>query len=367
MLRYLTAGESHGRGLLAILEGMPAGLRIDEDFINNRLRQRQTGYGRGGRMEIEADRAEIWSGLRGGITIGSPLGVIIRNRDFKIDQLPPVTAPRPGHADLAGAVKYGHRDVRNVLERASARETAARVALGAVAELLLTDFDIEVTARVVSLGTVRAGNESGEVPADSRLNCPDPEAEAKMIEEIDRARKNGDTLGGVFRVDALGVPPGLGDYSQPAARLDSRLAAALMSIPAIKGVEIGDGFMAAARRGSAVHDEIVREEGKLRRATNRAGGVEGGVSNGEAIILRAAMKPIPTLGRPLKTVDLKSGKEEDASRERADVCALPAASRVGRAVIALELARAFLEKFGGDSIEEIRRNYEGYREYLKEF
>ncbi len=368
MLRYLTAGESHGRGLLAIMDGLPAGLKIDEEFINSELKARQAGYGRGGRMKIESDRVEIWGGVRSGVSIGSPLGVLIRNNDFKIEELPPVTAPRPGHADLAGAQKYGHRDIRNVLERASARETAARVALGAVTQLLLREFGIRVESWIETLGDIMIG-EVGEEEIRknlkvSLLNCPDPAAEKKMIERIDRARDDGDSLGGIFRVEAGGLPPGLGSYSQGDTRLDGRLAAALMGIPAIKGVEIGSGFNLAGLPGSLVHDEIIAAEDVLSRSTNRAGGIEGGVSNGEKIIIRAAMKPIPTLGKPLKTVDLNTGEPVDAARERADLCALPAASVVGRAMTALELARAFLEKFGGDSMVEIGRNYRAYLDNL---
>lgn len=364
MLRYLTAGESHGRGLLAILDGLPAGLKIDGEFIDAELKARQGGYGRGGRMAIESDRAEIWAGVRAGVTIGSPLGLVIVNRDHTIDRLPPVTAPRPGHADLAGGIKYGHRDLRNVLERASARETAARTALGAVVQLLLKEFSITVESWITVLGGITVGSSTAEERrrnlAASRLNCPDPEAEKKMIELIDRTRESGDTLGGTFQVEITGAPAGLGSYSQGDTRLDGRLAAALMSIPAIKGVEIGSGFAAASRPGSEVHDVIACTEDGICRLTNRAGGIEGGVSNGEPIVIRAAMKPIPTLGRPLATVDLATGKPADAARERSDVCALAAASVVGRAAAALELARAFLEKFGGDSVEEIRRNYSGY-------
>jgi len=369
MLRYLTAGESHGRGLLAILDGLPAGLEIDPAFIDSELKARQGGYGRGGRMEIESDRAEFWAGVRDGVTIGSPLGLVIRNRDHTIDTLPPVTAPRPGHADLAGGLKYGHRDLRNVLERASARETAARVALGAVAQLLLREFSIVVGSWITSLGGVTVREVTAEERvrnlAASRLNCPDPEAEKEMVELIDRTREAGDTLGGVFTVEIAGVPAGLGSYSQGDTRLDSRLAGALMSIPAIKGVEIGSGFAAAAEPGSRVHDVIACTENGICRPTNRAGGIEGGVSNGEPIVIRAAMKPIPTLARPLPTVDLETGQPADAARERSDVCALPAASVVGRAAAALELARTFLEKFGGDSLAEIRRNYSGYLEAAK--
>ncbi len=364
MLRYLTAGESHGRGLLAILEGLPAGLKIDGGFIDAELKARQGGYGRGGRMAIESDRAEIWAGVRDGVTIGAPLGLAITNRDFSIDRLPPVTAPRPGHADLAGGRKYGHCDLRNVLERASARETAARTALGAVAQLLLKEFSIRVESWVVSLGGITAGETSPEERkrslAVSRLACPDPDAEKRMIELIDRTRQAGDTLGGVFQVEFSGVPVGLGSYSQGDTRLDARLAAALMSIPAIKGVEIGSGFAAASEPGSRVHDVIACSDEGICRLTNRAGGIEGGVSNGEPIVLRAAMKPIPTLSRSLPTVDLATGQPAAAARERSDVCALPAAAVVGRALAALELVGAFLEKFGGDSVEEIRRNLSGY-------
>ncbi|MFH1039003.1 MAG: chorismate synthase [PVC group bacterium] len=364
MLRYLTAGESHGRGLLAILDGLPAGLKIDQGFIDAELKARQAGYGRGERMEIEADRAEIWSGVRGGVTIGSPLGLVIRNRDFTIEELPPVTAPRPGHADLAGARKYGHRDIRSVLERASARETAARVALGAAAQCLLKEFGIQIESWVIALGGIFIGEVSEEERrrnlSTSLLACPDPAAEQKMIGLIDRSREAGDTLGGIFRVEISGVPAGLGSYSQGDTRLDSRLAGALMSIPAVKGVEIGPAFENARRPGSDVHDAIICTEEGICRPSNRAGGIEGGVSNGETIVIEAAMKPIPTLGKPLKTVDLHTGQPASAARERSDVCALPAAAAVGRAMAALELAGAFLEKFGGDSLEEIRRNYTGY-------
>jgi len=371
MLRYLTAGESHGKGLLAILEGLPSGLKIKDDFINRELRARQGGYGRGKRMEIEEDRLEIWSGIKGGITIGSPVGVIIRNKDFTLEELPSVSAPRPGHADLAGAMKFGHRDIRNVLERASARETAARVALGALAQLLLLEFKITVRSFTVMLGGIWIGElEEKELEKNlkaSVLNCPDPIAEKEMISRIDKAAREGDTLGGVFQVTAKGVPPGLGSYSQPANRLDARLADAMMSIPAVKGVGLGLGFEVSASAGSEIHDEIVCGEEGICRLTNRAGGIEGGLSNGEDIIIRAAMKPIPTLGKPLKTVDIETGKPAFAATERADVCALPAASVVGRGVVALELAGAFLEKFGGDSLEEIRRNYSGYMESIKNF
>jgi chorismate synthase len=371
MLEYLTAGESHGKGLLAILEGFPAGVKIDEAFINAELKARQSGYGRGGRMAIESDRVEIWSGIRGEETIGAPIGLLIKNRDCRIEDLPPVTAPRPGHADLAGAMKFGFSDARNVLERASARETASRVALGALAQIMLREFGIEVLSRVVSIGGIAArtdlGAEGEKHRKESLLNCPDPIAEKKMIERIEEAKKSGDTLGGVFQVVARAIPPGLGSYTQADRRLDARLSAALMSIPAIKAVGIGLGFSAASSPGSEVHDEIVCTEKGLCRLTNRAGGIEGGLSNGEEIVLLAAMKPIPTLMKPLQTVDLKTGQAASAAQERSDVCAVPAASVVGRNVAALVLAEAFLEKFGGDSLAEIRRNFSGYMESLKKY
>lgn len=369
MLTYLTAGESHGKGLIAILEGYPAGVKLDEGFINRELKARQSGYGRGGRMALESDRVEIWSGVRKGETIGSPIALLIRNRDFRIEELPAVTAPRPGHADLAGAMKFGFPDARNVLERASARETACRVALGALAQILLREFGIGLESRIVSLGGIAASvgpGGAGRSPK-SVLNCADPAAEKRMIARIEEARRDGDTLGGVFRVVARGVPPGLGSYTFSARRLDGRLAAALMSIPAIKGVEIGLGFAAAAVPGSAVHDEIVPSGKVLRRSTNRAGGIEGGVSNGEEIVCFAAMKPIPTLMRPLRTVDLKTKRATSAAAERSDVCAVPAASVVGRAAVALVLLEAFLEKFGGDSLDEIRRNHDGFIKGLRRF
>lgn len=322
-------------------------------------------------MAIESDAVEIWSGIRGGETIGSPIGLLIRNRDSRIEDLPPVNAPRPGHADLAGAMKFGFSDARNVLERASARETASRTALGAIAQILLREFEIDILSRVISIGGVSARTDLGAAGDQHRkkslLNCPDPAAEKKMIERIEEAKKDGDTLGGVFQVVARRVPPGLGSYTQAGRRLDARLAAALMSIPAIKGVGIGLGFSASASPGSEVHDEIVCTGKGLCRLSNRAGGIEGGVSNGEEIVVLAAMKPIPTLRKPLRTVDLKTGKAVEAAQERSDVCAVPAASVVGRNVVALVLAEAFLEKFGGDSLTEIHRNFSGYMQSLKRF
>jgi chorismate synthase len=365
MLRYLTAGESHGPGLAVILDGMPAGLRIDLKFINDELSQRQGGYGRGPRMKIETDRVQLWSGLKSGRTIGSPLTLIVPNKDSSLEGLPAVTTPRPGHADLAGMMKFGLLDARPVLERASARETAARVALGAVAQLFLKEFGVTIQSWVVSIGPVQVCSLS---PAETErnlsrsvLSCPDPTAEKKMIRLIDRARSAGDTLGGIFLVKAVGVPPGLGGYSQPSDQLDARLTAALMSIPAIKAVEVGEGWRMAGTTGRKAHDEILpgKKDGFL-RPTNRAGGIEGGMSNGQEIVLRAAMKPISTLGRPLRTVNLLTGKPAPASRERSDVCALPAAAVVGRAVVALELADVWLKKFAGDTVSEVRAAWKGY-------
>lgn len=355
------------------MEGVPAGLKLSEGYIDRQLARRQRGYGRGGRMKVERDRARILSGVRFGRTLGSPICILVENRDWENwkevmsvgpGEAEPVTVPRPGHADLAGLWKYGHEDVRNVLERASARETAVRVALGAVARRLLEEFGVEIGSFVVSVGGVSWEPPEGFFPGEevdsSPLRCPDPEAEGRMMEEVDEARKAGDSVGGIFQVVARGVPPGLGSYSQAERRLDARLAAAVMGIPAIKGVEVGLGFRAAGRKGSEVHDGIFTEEGRIVRRTNRAGGIEGGVSNGEPIILRAAMKPIPTLRKPLPSVDVRGLSPTYAHRERSDVCAVPAAAVVAEAVVALVLADAFLEKFGGDNLDECERNFEGY-------
>ena len=384
MLSFLTAGESHGQCLTAILVGVPSGLPLQAEDIDCELARRQAGYGRGGRMKIESDRVEITAGVRNGVTLGNPIALTIKNQDWANWQhiMSPepgavtndrtVTRPRPGHADLAGGIKYNHTDLRNVLERASARETAARVAIGAVAKRLLKEFGIVVTSFVLELGGIRANVESipitGENPCDdSPLRCPDCEAENKMMEAIDEAGENGDTLGGVVQVVAVDVPVGLGTYAQWDRRLDTRLAGALMSIPAIKGVEIGLGFEATRRPGSQVHDEIKYDKTDKRfcRATNNAGGIEGGVSNGEPIILRAAMKPIPSLRRPLQSVDFISKEPFEATKERADVCAVPAAGVVAETVVAIELANAMIEKFGGDSLGEMRRNYEAYMDYVR--
>ena len=389
MLRFLTAGESHGQGLVVILEGLPAGLAIDFDAITAELRRRQAGYGRGKRMAIESDCAEIVSGVRAGYTIGGPIALLIKNKDWSNwestmrvgaapstpdadSSKPPVSRPRPGHADLAGALKYDRNDIRDVLERASARETAARVAAGALARQLLQHFGIDVASHVVSIGGVGIDDplsvpfeHARALQADSPLRCADPAVERLMIEQIDKARADGDTVGGSFEVIVRGVPVGLGSYVQWDRKLDGRLAHAVMSIPAIKAVGIGRGPAVAALRGSRVHDEIVLpsrvpepEQRPLgvARPTNNAGGLEGGVTNGEELRLTGYMKPISTLMKPLRSVDLNTMTESPATVERSDVCAVPAAAVVAEAMICLVLADAFTEKFGGDSIAEISRH-----------
>ncbi len=382
MLRYLTAGESHGRSLMAILEGMPSGLRVDKATIDRELKRRQAGYGRGKRMDIEKDRVQILSGLRGGRTLGSPISLLIPNKDWEnwkliMDTIRPsirgkVTRPRPGHADLVGVLKYDQDDIRNVLERASARETAARVAIGAIVRALLSEFGISIISQVIQIGGVKAKVENlkiGEIKrraANSKVSCSDREAERLMIEEIDRARKKGDTLGGVFEVIATGLPIGLGSYVHPDRRLDGRLAQGLVSIPAAKGVEIGLGFRASDLPGSEVQDEIFYEKRKgFFRKTNNAGGLEGGMTNGEPLRIKVVMKPLSTLQRPLSSVDLMTKKKVKATVERSDVCVVPAAAVIGESVAAFELANALIEKFGGDSLSEMKRNYEGYMKYLK--
>ncbi|NMA92169.1 MAG: chorismate synthase [Firmicutes bacterium] len=384
MLRYLSGGESHGPCLIAIIEGLPAGLYLSSDEINSDLGRRQQGYGRGGRMKIEQDRVEILSGLRFNRTLGSPLTLRIRNRDWEnwrremaLEGKAPAgsaifTRPRPGHADLAGGAKYNQQDLRNVLERSSARETALRVAVGSVARKLLQQFGLALSSRVLSIGPVEAPRVPvGEPwPLDkierSPLRCPDADAERAMIEAIDRARREGDTLGGIFEVMVTGVPLGLGSHVHWDRRLDGRLARAVMSIQGIKGVELGEGFATAARPGSQVHDPIVFDPTSgVTRSSNRAGGLEGGITNGQPIIVRAAMKPIPTLTRPLPSVDLSTGEEVPAAAERSDVCAVPAASIVAEAVIAWELAMAFREKFPGDYMEEIEASFKYYKRHLK--
>lgn len=384
MLQFLTAGESHGQGLITIIEGVPSGLALTQEDIDVELKRRQIGYGRGERMEIEADRAEILSGVRFGKTIGSPIALQIRNRDWEnwgevMSVGPPgeeqekVTRPRPGHADLAGAMKYDHSDIRNILERASARETAARVAAGAVAKTLLREFGVGVISHVIQIGPVRARltdvpfTDLKERSEASPLRCVDGSAEKKMMKTIDETRERGDSLGGVCEIRAGGCPVGLGSYVHWVRRLDGRLAGALMSIPGVKGVEIGLGFEASSLPGTRVHDEIHHNGEKFYRSTNNAGGIEGGVSNGEEIIVKVAMKPIPTLKRPLHSVDIATKEPFEALKERADVCAVPSLGIIGEAVVAFEIADAFTEKFGGDSLREIKRNVEAYEDQVKEF
>jgi chorismate synthase len=379
-VRWTTAGESHGRGLVAILEGIPAGLPVSADQVNAELKRRMGGYGRGARMKIESDQIEWLAGVRAGETLGSPIAMLVWNRDWEHwqDVMAPeadapgggterrrqVTRPRPGHADLAGSLKYDRRDARDILERASARETVARVACGAVGKVLLAQFGIEIGSYVAELGGVVA-----TVPAPlprplnpaadaSPVRCLDPVAEREMIARIDAAKAAGDTLGGIVEVLALGVPVGLGSHVSWDSKLDGRLAQAVMSIPAVKGVELGLGFEAARRKGSEVHDEILPG---FARASNRAGGTEGGMTTGEPLVLRAAMKPISTLMSPLKTVDLASGAPAQAQSERSDVTAVPAMGVIAESMLALVLTQAMVEKFGGDALSEMRRNYDGYQ------
>src|SRR5690242_8459571 len=381
MFRFTTAGESHGRGLVAVLEGIPAGLPLAADRVNAELKRRMGGYGRGARMKIEADQIEWLAGVRAGETLGSPIAMLVWNRDWEHwqDVMAPeadapggggggerrrqVTRPRPGHADLAGSLKYDRQDARDILERASARETVARVACGAVCKVLLDQFGIEIGSHVAELGGVTARYRSPlPVPLNqasdaSPVRCLDPDAETEMIARIDAAKAAGDTLGGVVEVVALGVPVGLGSHVSWDRKLDGRLAQAFMSIPAVKGMELGLGFEAARRKGSEVHDEILPG---LARATNRAGGTEGGMTTGEPLVARVAMKPISTLMSPLRTVDLKTGGPAQAQSERSDVTAVPAMGVIAEAMLALVLAQALLEKFGGDALSETKRNFEGY-------
>jgi len=392
-ISFSTAGESHGRGLTALIEGIPAGLSLEmKRDVDPELERRQGGYGRGRRMQIESDCAELLSGVRLGETLGSPISMLIWNRDWEnwttaMSHLPPAEdvnpkalrphyLPRPGHADLVGALKYDRRDVRDILERASARETAARVACAAVAKRFLAEFGIRVESHVTSIGPVDA--QVIELPEDinqvadrNPVRCLDEGAVTRMMAEIDGAKEKGDTLGGVFEVVALGLPVGLGSYVSWDLKLDGRLARAVMSVHAVKGVEIGLGFEGARRPGSGVHDPIVRAEERSRsggivRASNRAGGLEGGVTTGEPLLVRGAMKPISTLRKRLPSVDLRDGSDGDAAVERSDVCAVPAAAVVAEGMVALTLADAFLDKFGGDSLSEVRRNFDGYILHLKE-
>jgi chorismate synthase len=407
-IRFFTSGESHGRALTGILEGIPSGFPITSEAIDRELRRRQGGYGRGGRMKIESDHGEILSGVRWGKTIGSPIGILIENKDWKnwqegmsIDaaydgSLKPVTRPRPGHADLAGVLKYNHSDIRNILERSSARETAMRVALGAIAREILSEFNIRIGSYVTQIGTVSVKQSmieainiekelwaSFESAENSTVRCPDSDVSKKMVKQIDKAIKEGNSLGGIFEVFATGLPAGLGSHVQWDRKLDGRIAQAVMSIQAMKGVEIGLGFEMAKKPGSEVMDEIfyrsqkseVRSQ-KIRkeyiqsgfyRKTNNAGGIEGGISNGMPLVVRAAMKPIPTLRKPLMSVDIHTKKPFSAAYERSDVCAVPAAAVVAEAMTALVVADAFLEKFGGDSREEVLRNYNSYMSYVNTF
>lgn len=390
MLRYFTAGESHGEALVAFISGLPAGLKVDQTFLDRELWRRQQGYGRGGRMKIERDTAHILSGVRHGMTIGSPISIQLENRDWKNWQeaLPVgegdsarhkrVASPRPGHADLAGALKYNFPEARYVLERASARESAARVAIGALAKTFLRELGMEILSHVVAVGSATMQH---EVPweqihalynqEDVLLNCADTEIQQRMKDEVDKVLKTGDSVGGVFEVVAHNVPPGLGTYAQWDERLDALLAGAVMSLQAVKAVEIGSGVTAAASPGSAVHDEIGYSQSAnftgFTRTRNNAGGIEGGVSNGEEIRVRGYLKPISTLRRPLRSVDFSTREAVSAAYERSDVCVVPAAGVAGEAMVALTLARCALDKFGGDSMGETLRNFQGYCLQLKNY
>jgi chorismate synthase len=389
MFRWLTAGESHGRALVAICDGVPAGVRVSTEDVAAALARRRAGYGRGARMTFEQDEVELTGGVRHGSTLGGPVAIRVANTEWPkwetvmsadpVDQESlaglarnaPLTRPRPGHADLAGMQKFGHTDARPVLERASARETAARVALGEVARRMLSQvLGAEILSHVVAIGAVKAPDDIMPGPADTAaidadpVRCADPATSTAMVAEIDAAKKDGDTLGGIVEVLAFGLPPGLGSFTHWDRRLDARLAAALMSIQAIKGVEVGDGFTTASRRGSVAHDEIEATRSGIARRTNRAGGIEGGMSTGEVIRVRAAMKPISTVPRALDTVDTSTGEPAKAINQRSDVTAVPAAGVVAEAMVALVLAQAAAEKFGGDSVEEMRRNAESYLKSL---
>ncbi|HKZ57263.1 MAG TPA: chorismate synthase [Thermodesulfovibrionales bacterium] len=406
-LRFLTSGESHGKALIGIIEGIPSGLYLSEEDIDRDLKRRQSGYGRGARMKIESDHAEILSGVRWGKTIGSPISLSIENKDWKNwiegmspyqdakGSIPPVTKPRPGHADLSGAIKYYRHDIRDILERSSARETAMRVALGAIAKKFLSGFEIHIGSYVVQIGKINVQRSTFSVQRSEKelslllkkaemspVRCPSKETTKKMIKLIDKTIKEGNSLGGIFEIFVIGVPAGLGNHVQWDRRLDGRLAQALMSIQAIKSVEVGLGFEMAEHFGSEVMDEIFyRAKSKEQRAkslnselrtgfyrkTNYAGGIEGGITNGMPIILRASMKPIPTLRRALRSIDIITKKPVEAAYERSDICAVPAAGVIGEAMAALTITDAFLEKFGGDSIVETKRNYDSYIEHIEKF
>ena len=381
--RFSTAGESHGPGLVALIEGVPAGLELSREDIDRDLARRQLGHGRGGRMKIETDRATVWGGIRHGRTLGSPIALLVENRDHAnwADRMNPwpveepveeVHLPRPGHADLTGVLKYGHSDVRNVLERASARETAARVAAGAIAKAYLRPIGISIYSHVTQIGSVQAPAGLGLAPPDydavdsSPVRCLDAAATEAMVAEIDGARKANESLGGVFEVRAFGVPPGLGSYASWDTRMDGRIAAAMMSIHAMKGVEIGDGFELAGRVGSKSHDEIFWDEQHgYFRETNRAGGLEAGMTTGQTLVARVAMKPLPTLTKPLRSVDTETKQPAEALRERTDSCTVPAAGVVGEAMLALELARACREKFGGDSMQDVLESLDAYKRRIE--
>ncbi len=385
MLRYLTAGESHGPAISAILEGLPAGVPVAAEEVNRDLKRRQGGYGRGRRMQIETDTIEIRGGVRHGKTMGGPVSLVVQNQDWKnwtdvmsIEEADgpvrrQVTRPRPGHADLAGGLKYDRRDLRDILERASARETTMRVAVGAIARSLLAEFGIHVLSHVVRIGQVDAdvsglSNEQILERAEaSPVRCADGDAEQKMIGEIDRAKSLKDTIGGVFEVKVLNAPPGLGSHVQWDRKLDGRLAQAIMSIQAVKGVEIGLGFGVTRVLGSEVHDEIFYGDSRFYRETNRAGGIEGGMTEGEEIVVRGALKPIATLMRTIMSVDIETKEAFDSAKERSDVCTVPAAGVIGEAVVAFVVVDAMQEKFGGDSLEEMKRNYRGYMDQLARY
>jgi chorismate synthase len=407
-IRFLTSGESHGKALVGILEGIPSGFSLSSEDIDGQLKRRQGGYGRGGRMKIESDHAEILSGVRWGKTTGAPIALMIENRDWDnwkegmspearhARAIKPVTRPRPGHADLAGVLKYDHEDIRNILERSSARETAMRVAIGAIARKVLSEFGITIGSYVIQVGARKSASIIDTASVDALLDahkeaerspvrCPDDDASKKMVKLIDEAIKEGNSLGGIFEVFITGLPVGLGSHIQWDQKLDGRFAQALMSIQAIKGVEVGLGFQMAARFGSEVMDEIfyakqkrggstmpapsetAATSGEFYRKTNNAGGIEGGMSNGMPVVIRAAMKPIPTLRKPLMSADIKTKEPFEAAYERSDVCAVPAASVVGEAMASLVAADAFFEKFGGDSKGEVKRNFDSYISYLKRF
>jgi chorismate synthase len=380
-LKFLTAGESHGQGLLGILDGMLAGLEISEDYIGVQLARRQMGYGRGGRMKIEKDHAEIWCGVRHGKTLGAPVGLIIRNKDWdnwtrkmSVDpvdgQIQKVTLPRPGHADLAGVQKYEFDDIRNVLERSSARETTMRVGLGSVCRKLLEEIGIEVGSRVVQIHDIKdesvskfSPNQLSKMADASPVRCLDKEVESAMVKTIDNAKASGDSVGGIFEVIANGLPYGLGAHTQWDRKLHTRISAMLMSVNAFKGIEIGEGFGGAEKFGSEVHDEIGHDGEKFIRYSNNAGGIEGGMSNAQPIIIRMAMKPIPTLIKPLHSVDIHSKEKKDAHKERTDSCAVPAASIIAESMLCFVLADALLEKFGGDSVDQLKAHMDASAKY----